>query len=145
MPRRAGPASDHFSDELISENLLLSDVPSAFTAAMIASEMPAAIRPYSMAVAPDSSFTKRRMSWFMVKIPSTIPTTQTCSGTGSVRLPQLIVGTSGQTVNQRYKLRPIASTINLPMAAGRRRSQSDVLALAVTGKGVDGSVWSRTR
>jgi hypothetical protein len=29
------------------------------TTAMIASEMPAAIRPYSMAVAPDSSFKKR--------------------------------------------------------------------------------------
>ena len=30
------------------------------TTAMIASEMPAAIRPYSIAVAPDSSFTKTR-------------------------------------------------------------------------------------
>ena len=36
-------------------NLVLSFVPSPFTTAMMASEMPAAIRPYSMAVAPDSS------------------------------------------------------------------------------------------
>lgn len=36
-------------------NLLLSLVPSPFTAAMIASAMPAAIKPYSIAVAPVSS------------------------------------------------------------------------------------------
>jgi hypothetical protein len=41
-------------------NVLFSDVPMEFTAAMIAIEMPAAIRPYSIAVAPLSSFTKRR-------------------------------------------------------------------------------------
>src|SRR5258708_362053 len=35
------------------------------TAAMITSEIPAAIRPYSMAVAPDSSFTKRAIRFFI--------------------------------------------------------------------------------
>ncbi len=45
----------YFSELLIEENLLLSLVPRPFTIAMIASEMPAAISPYSMAVAPDSS------------------------------------------------------------------------------------------
>jgi hypothetical protein len=43
-------------------NVLFSDVPIEFTAAIIAIEMPAAMSPYSMAVAPDSSFAKRRAS-----------------------------------------------------------------------------------
>ena len=55
----------YFSDELIDENLELRLVPRPFTAAMIASEMPAAIRPYSMAVAPDSSYTKRASRFFI--------------------------------------------------------------------------------
>jgi hypothetical protein len=46
---------------LIEVNLVLSLVPSPFTIAMIASEMPAAIRPYSMAVAPDWSARNLRM------------------------------------------------------------------------------------
>lgn len=37
-------------------NLPFKVVPIAFTVAMITTEMPAAIRPYSIAVAPDSSF-----------------------------------------------------------------------------------------
>ena len=40
-------------------NLSLSWLPKVLTTAMIATEMPAAIRPYSMAVAPELSFTKR--------------------------------------------------------------------------------------
>jgi hypothetical protein len=39
---------------LIEVNLALSLLPSRFTIAMIASEMPDAINPYSIAVAPDS-------------------------------------------------------------------------------------------
>jgi hypothetical protein len=39
----------------IEVNVVLSLSPMPLTAAMITSEMPAAIRPYSMAVAPDSS------------------------------------------------------------------------------------------
>ena len=39
--------------------LVDSWLPTPFTAAMIAIAMPAAIRPYSMAVAPDSSFANR--------------------------------------------------------------------------------------
>ena len=44
----------------------MSFEPNPFTAVMMASAMPAAIRPYSMAVAPDSSFTKREMRLMMV-------------------------------------------------------------------------------
>jgi hypothetical protein len=40
---------------LIEVNLLFRLVPRPLTTAIIASEMPAAISPYSMAVAPDSS------------------------------------------------------------------------------------------
>jgi hypothetical protein len=40
---------------LIEAKRALSLVPSPFTTEIIASEMPAAINPYSMAVAPDSS------------------------------------------------------------------------------------------
>src|SRR5204862_431643 len=40
-------------------NLVLKVVQVPLTATMITTEIPAAIRPYSMAVAPDSSFTKR--------------------------------------------------------------------------------------
>jgi hypothetical protein len=39
----------------MSVNLVLRFVPRPLTTAIMASEMPAAIKPYSMAVAPDSS------------------------------------------------------------------------------------------
>src|SRR6516165_7654590 len=45
----------YFSEVLMASNLLLRFVPTPFTTAMIARAIPAAIRPYSMAVAPDSS------------------------------------------------------------------------------------------
>src|SRR5271163_1660244 len=47
-------------------NVVFSLVPRPWTTAMIATEMPAAMRPYSMAVAPDSSFTKRDKRVFIV-------------------------------------------------------------------------------
>jgi hypothetical protein len=53
---------DYFSEVLMAPNLVLRLPPIPLTAPMIASEMPAAIRPYSMAVAPDSSFRKRAKS-----------------------------------------------------------------------------------
>jgi len=43
----------YFNAVLIDVNLSLRFVPRPFTTAMIASEIPAAIRPYSIAVAPD--------------------------------------------------------------------------------------------
>jgi hypothetical protein len=48
----------YFSCDEIEVNFVFSLVPMPFTTAMIATEMPAAIRPYSMAVAPDSSLRK---------------------------------------------------------------------------------------
>src|SRR5476651_2555796 len=46
-------------------NLAFSVVPRPFTTAMIATEIPAAIRPYSIAVAPELSFTKRTKRFFI--------------------------------------------------------------------------------
>ena len=43
-------------------NLPLSVVPIELTAAMITTEMPAAMRPYSIAVAPDFVFQERKNS-----------------------------------------------------------------------------------
>jgi hypothetical protein len=45
----------YFREVLIESNLVLRFEPRPLTTAMIASEIPAAIKPYSMAVAPDSS------------------------------------------------------------------------------------------
>jgi hypothetical protein len=45
----------YFNCDEIDEKVVLSFVPRPFTTAMMAMEIPAAIRPYSMAVAPDSS------------------------------------------------------------------------------------------
>ena len=45
----------YFSELLIEVNIVLRLVPKPFTTAMIASAMPAAIKPYSIAVAPDWS------------------------------------------------------------------------------------------
>lgn len=55
----------YFSELLMVSKFELSLVPRPFTAVMIAIAMPAAIRPYSMAVAPDSSLTKDLMIDFM--------------------------------------------------------------------------------
>ena len=55
----------YFSDELMSVNLVFRLVPRPLTTAMMASEMPAAIRPYSMAVAPDSSAQNFERNRFM--------------------------------------------------------------------------------
>src|SRR5205823_5250412 len=55
-PLRKGSAQGcYFSKLLMSVNLVFRLVPRPLTTAMIASEMPAAISPYSIAVAPHSS------------------------------------------------------------------------------------------
>lgn len=58
---------DYFNEELIEVNLVLSLVPRPLTTAMIARLMPAAIRPYSMAVAPVSSARNARMIFCMIE------------------------------------------------------------------------------
>src|SRR3982750_1823858 len=49
----------------IEVNLAFNVVPRLLTTVMIASAMPAAVRPYSMAVAPDSSFAKFATRFFI--------------------------------------------------------------------------------
>src|SRR3972149_1878095 len=46
-------------------NLVFSELPRPFTTAMIATEMPAAMRPYSMAGGPEAAFTKRTKRFFI--------------------------------------------------------------------------------
>jgi len=46
-------------------NVVFKFVPTVFTTAIIATAMPAAIKPYSIAVAPDSSRTNRVMIAFI--------------------------------------------------------------------------------
>src|ERR1700688_4260316 len=60
LPLRRGESKaglvrqDYFKELLTDANMPLRLVPRPFTTAMIASAMPAAIRPYSIAVAPES-------------------------------------------------------------------------------------------
>jgi len=63
----AEAAFDYFRELLIEVNFALSLTPSPFTTEMIASEIPAAINPYSMAVAPDS-LRKKRTNVFTVRL-----------------------------------------------------------------------------
>jgi hypothetical protein len=60
----------YFNCVEIEVNVVLSLVPRPFTTVMMAMEMPAAIRPYSMAVAPDSSL-RKALSVFMGPADST--------------------------------------------------------------------------
>jgi hypothetical protein len=53
--RRQAAEAAYFSCDEIELKVVLSFVPRPFRTAMIAIDMPAAIRPYSMAVAADSS------------------------------------------------------------------------------------------
>jgi hypothetical protein len=55
----------YFNEVLIVTKFVESWVPRPFTAVMIAIAIPAAIRPYSMAVAPDSSLKNDLMIDFM--------------------------------------------------------------------------------
>src|ERR1700676_3517840 len=64
LPRRyyAAGAKAFFTEVKVVFRL----VPTPCTTAMIATEMPAAMRPYSMAVAPDSSLAKRFTRFFIL-------------------------------------------------------------------------------
>ena len=52
-------------------NVVFSFVPTLETMAMIATEMPAAMRPYSMAVAPDS-LRKKEVTRFITVLPTVL-------------------------------------------------------------------------
>ena len=54
-PRREMEGGNYFKEVLIEVNFSFIVVPRPFTTVMIASAIPAAIRPYSIAVAPESS------------------------------------------------------------------------------------------
>ena len=69
--RTTPPSGSYLSWLEMLLNVLVSDVPIEFTAATITIEIPAAMRAYSIAVAPVSSFTKRRTS-FPIGSPSEV-------------------------------------------------------------------------
>ena len=72
-PRAAENASifvTYFSELLTVVKVPLSAVPRPLTAAMMAMAMPVAIRPYSIAVAPDSFFRKLAISSLMMTCSS---------------------------------------------------------------------------
>jgi hypothetical protein len=64
-----GAPKIYFNELLIEVNFVLSLEPNPFTAAMIAGEIPAAIRPYSMAVAAVSSFKNPEIIFTLDPIP----------------------------------------------------------------------------
>jgi hypothetical protein len=64
-PENAAGCSNYFSEVLIVLKFALSWVPTPCTAVMIAIAIPAAISPYSIAVAPDSSLINLKISVFM--------------------------------------------------------------------------------
>src|SRR5262249_59121979 len=59
-PGMPGPSGAYFRAVETLVKVVFSFEPTVCTATMIATEMPAAINPYSIAVAPDSSLRKRR-------------------------------------------------------------------------------------
>jgi hypothetical protein len=61
----SGAVALYFNEVLIAENLVFSLAPMPFTTAMMASEMPAAINPYSIAVAAVSSAQNFRINVIM--------------------------------------------------------------------------------
>src|SRR5262249_13405204 len=80
-PAWPGPSSKHSTNQRpavpswveMFENGVFSWPPSVFTTAVMATELPAAIKPYSMAVAPDSSLANcirvfMRNSWIHVAV-----------------------------------------------------------------------------
>jgi hypothetical protein len=65
---------DYFNEELTEVRVDPIPVPMPFTAAMIATAIPTAMRPYSMAVAPDSSLKNVEsiaFMWFLPRLTST--------------------------------------------------------------------------
>ena len=65
LRRRDAPQQDgYFNEELIELNMVFRLLPSPLTTAMIASAIPAAISPYSIAVAPDSSDMNSKRLYF---------------------------------------------------------------------------------
>jgi hypothetical protein len=72
MLRTKCEAVSYFSAVATLVKVALRDEPKVDTTVMIATEMPAAMRPYSIAVAPDSS-AKKRLNLFMIEPSAPVP------------------------------------------------------------------------
>ena len=73
VPVRGGILDSDPSAELILVKVALSFVPTVVSVAMITTEISAAMSPYSIAVAPLSSFAKRAKTFFMIQTPLASP------------------------------------------------------------------------
>jgi hypothetical protein len=100
----------YFRELLIESNLVLRLVPRPLTTAMIASEMPAAINPYSMAVAPLWSRQNLKTKLFIVSCP------------------QLSLGTEGLHARSGYLIYLSKSMFGLIWASKSFRDFSKLLA-----------------
>lgn len=67
-PRWEKGGRNYFKELLTEPNLSFKVVPRLFTTVMIASAIPAAIRPYSIAVAPDSSDQNFKTMRFKIRL-----------------------------------------------------------------------------
>ena len=73
-------------------NVVFNDEPTLATAVMIATAMPAAMRPYSIAVAPDSSRNKRMIVDIKETPSLSARAEQLSSGGGVAPAPQMFYG-----------------------------------------------------
>src|SRR3954469_6886768 len=84
-PRPEMGGGNYFKEVLIEVNFSFIVVPRPFTTVMIASAMPAAIRPYSIAVAPESSVQNFKIMRFKFRLLfyfklCGLPNTRKCTG-----------------------------------------------------------------
>lgn len=112
-PRWEMGGRNYFKELLIEVNLSFSVVPRLFTTVMIASAIPAAIRPYSIAVAPDSSdqnFETMRFKIrlrFHLRVCWLVPTSGNLRGT---TYGQVNPGTASYTENWEQKFQKLNLT-----------------------------------
>jgi len=104
---------NYFKELLIEPNLSFIVVPRLFTTVMIASAIPAAIRPYSIAVAPDSSdqnFETMRFKTrlhFHLRVRWLVPTSENLRGT---TYGQVNLGTASYAENWEQKFQKLNRT-----------------------------------
>ena len=100
LPARAGLVSYLLAEaswEPTKLNIEFNWVPSVTTAATIATEIPAAINPYSMAVVADSSLKKRAMSPFICLLPECAPAGKRTLFAAAIVIPAAGEGRRRQT------------------------------------------------
>ena len=104
---------NYFKELLIDVNLSFMVVPRLFTTVMIARAMPAAIRPYSIAVAPDSSDQNFRIMLFKTCLRFNFKWCRLNSTSENVRgasFGRVNSGTATFAENRRQKFQKLSPT-----------------------------------